>query len=224
VSTYRQDERRVYQVSDWLQHRWLDHGFGTRHSDGWVDSPAATLKQIHSDTVVRVDDERGCLGHGDALITNRPGVHLTIRTADCMPILVVDPVRRAVAAVHAGWRGTASSIAAKAVARMQSEFGSVPAELQAAIGPGIGVCCYEVGPDVAAQFAAWCPEFEGIGEPVRVDLLEVNRRQLDTAGVGRIIAASRCTRCDSDEFHSFRRDRDLSGRMVSAIAINADAA
>jgi YfiH family protein len=214
----------VYQVSDWLQHRWLDHGFGTRHSDGWVDAPSATLKQIHSDTVVRVDDERGCLGQGDALITNRPGVHLTIRTADCMPVLIIDPVRVAVAAVHAGWRGTASAIAVKAVERMQAEFGSAPEALEAAIGPGIGACCYEVGSDVAAQFVPWCPELDGLTSPARVDLLAVNRAQLAAAGVRKILGASRCTRCDADEFHSFRRDRDLSGRMVSAIAISGDAA
>lgn len=224
---YRQDSRRVYQVKEWTEHTWLDHGFGTRHSESWAEGWAgdafATLKQVHSDTVVRVDETRGCLGHGDALITDRPGVHLAIRTADCIPVLLFDPVRRAVAAVHAGWRGTAAAIAGKAVAQLQQEFGSDPAEVEAAIGPGIGKCCYEVGSEVAAQFVPWCPELEEISTPVRIDLQEVNRKQLKAAGVKRIYAAAQCTRCAAEEFHSFRRDKEQSGRMVSAIAIIADA-
>jgi YfiH family protein len=215
---FGKDARQLYQVGLWRGYSWLDHGFGTRDSDGLGES-IATLKQVHSDTIVKVEDGLGCLGNGDALITDRPGVYVTIRTADCIPVLIVDPVRRAVGAVHAGWRGTAASIVAKTVARMRSEFGSEAGDLEAAIGPGIGQCCYEVGPDVAARFAQWFPELNGVESAVRIDLVEANRRQLAGAGVRQVLVASRCTRCGSDEFHSFRRDGDLSGRMTSGIGI-----
>jgi YfiH family protein len=215
---FGKDDRQLYQVGLWREYEWLDHGFGTRDSDG-LGEPVATLKQVHSDTVVRVDEGRGCLGNGDSLITDRPGVYLTIRTADCIPVLIIDPVRRAVGAVHAGWRGTAASIVAKTVERMRLEFGSEAGDLEAAIGPGIGQCCYEVSADVAARFAPWFPELSSVADAVRIDLVEANRMQLAAAGVRQIVAASRCTRCGSDEFHSFRRDGDLSGRMTSGIAI-----
>jgi hypothetical protein len=92
------------------------------------------------------------LGEGDALLDNTPGSVVAIKTADCLPILLVDDRHRAVAAVHAGWRGTVAGIAQRAVEAMRAQFGSAPGDLRAAIGPGIGPCCYEVGPEVAAEF------------------------------------------------------------------------
>ena len=89
---------------------------------------------------------------GDASITNRPGLLLAIQTADCVPILLVDPKKRAIAAIHAGWRGTLARIAAKTIGKMQMHFGTNPRDLLAAIGPSIGPCCYEVGTEVATQF------------------------------------------------------------------------
>jgi polyphenol oxidase len=117
-----------------------------------------SLRQIHSDVVCVVDSAPSEPPAGDALLTHVPGLLLAIQTADCIPILLVDARHRAVAAVHAGWRGTLARIAAKAVGRMQMQFGSSPAELLAALGPGIHPCCYEVGPDVVGQFAAQFPE------------------------------------------------------------------
>ena len=115
------------------------------------------------------------LGEGDALLEDQPGSVVAVKTADCIPILLVDERRRAVAAVHAGWRGTAARIAADAVAAMGERFGTRPEDLHAAIGPGIGACCYEVGPEVAAQFGG-----QGRGH---IDLTAANRRQLEEAGV-----------------------------------------
>ncbi|MBI3683818.1 MAG: peptidoglycan editing factor PgeF [Acidobacteria bacterium] len=201
---------------------WVEHGFGSRHSGCWnANHPTATLRQIHSDIVVRVLNGAGHAGRGDAMFTNRMGLRLAIRTADCLPILIADPVRRVVAAVHAGWRGAALAIASKTIAVMAAECGSDPGDLIAAIGPGIGGCCYEVGPEVAVRFSAWFPELGDATSPVRIDLAEAIRRQLGAAGVppGRILAAGLCTRCNHEEFHSYRRDGDRAGRMVSSIGI-----
>jgi polyphenol oxidase len=119
------------------------------------------LRQIHSDIVYVVGSDQVPQGQlapqGDALISRRPGVLLAVQTADCMPILLADTKNRAVAAIHAGWRGTAQRIAAKTVGRMQMEFGTRPQDIIAAIGPGIGACCYEVGHEVIKEFAAKFP-------------------------------------------------------------------
>lgn len=127
------------------------------------------LRQIHSDSIHRVDSSRPEVieswPQGDALITNEPGILLTIQTADCVPILLADAKNRVVAAIHAGWRGTVRRIAEKALGRMQMEFGTKPAEVVAALGPAIGPCCYEVGAEVAKEFADQFPKardwFEG---------------------------------------------------------------
>jgi YfiH family protein len=137
------------------------------------------LRQIHSDMVHVIDLENESAGgtaspgtqlpdapqQGDALITREPGVLLVVQTADCVPILLADPKRRAIAAIHSGWRGTVRRIAAKALGRMQMEFGTKPEDVIAALGPGIGQSCYEVGTEVAAEFQAQFPNarewFEG---------------------------------------------------------------
>lgn len=220
--SFQPDARRILRVSAWAEWDWLDHGFGTKESGQWTPPhQTATLKQIHSDIVVRVNGHRGQIGEGDGLITNEQGVHLTIRTADCVPILLVDPVRRVVGAVHAGWRGTAASIALRAVERMRVEFGCNAGEIRAAIGPCIQQCCYEVGAEVASRFLPWFPELAEVTGPVKIDLVEANRRQLAQAGLSQIESAGACTLCVPDGFHSFRRDKDLSGRMVTGIAILA---
>ena len=197
------------------------HGFGTRWSDSLGSSGnLATLHQVHSDIVVNADGRSGCLGDGDALIANTPGSLVGVKTADCIPLLFVDPVHRAVGAVHAGWRGTASRIAARAVAKMAGTFGTRPEELHVAIGPGIGKCCYQVGHDVAAQFAEYDSCLCDSTQPVFLDLGEINRTQLRASGVdpSRIYFAGLCTKCNQD-FHSFRRDREQAGRMFSVAGI-----
>jgi YfiH family protein len=124
--------------------------------------PVIALRQIHSDIVQVVNSSNsepsGDALKGDALITSEPGILLVVQTADCVPILLADKKRRAVAAIHAGWRGTLQRIAEKALGRMQMEFGTSPQDVIAALGPGIGQCCFEVGPEVAAEFAAKFPE------------------------------------------------------------------
>ncbi|HEV2488880.1 MAG TPA: peptidoglycan editing factor PgeF [Candidatus Acidoferrales bacterium] len=118
----------------------------------------ATLRQIHSDITHLVESQLDEPPTGDALLTSNRGLLLAVQTADCIPILLVDPRHRAVAAVHAGWRGTVARIAAKTLGRMQMEFATRPADLLAALGPGIHPCCYEVGPEVVKEFVALFPD------------------------------------------------------------------
>ena len=113
---FYRDPSQVYRVSELDVFPWLVHGFGTRYSDIPAQfSQLATLKQIHSSTCIAADGRTGVLGHGDALLENTAGSVVAVKTADCIPILLVDERGRAVAAVHAGWRGTAARIAQKAV-------------------------------------------------------------------------------------------------------------
>lgn len=180
---------------------------------GAADAKLITLRQFHSDIVHRVDAAPAQPLRGDAAITPTPGLLLGVQTADCIPVLLADPRRRVVATVHAGWRGTLKRVVAKTLGRMQLEFGTRPRDVLAVLGPGIGRCCYEVGPEVAqafaAQFARAREWFDGpfdrlaIGEEpnplkwltmappghdplparVRLDLLAANRWQLLDAGV-----------------------------------------
>ncbi len=190
---------------------WLTHGFGTR-LDAISQDEMASLRQIHSGTVWEANSI-GCAGDGDALVAGRAGVPVSVRTADCYPILLADPRTHAVAAIHAGWRGTAARVVMNALATMRDKFGTAPAEVRAAIGPGIGVCCYEVGVEVARQF--------GLSEAGKIDLAKANQRQLIDAGVEpqSIEILGGCTRCDGGNFHSFRRDQERAGRMISFIGI-----
>jgi len=189
----------------------LLHGFGTRDTVEWPTLPVATVRQVHSDRVIFAGAP-GFHGEADALITDRSGFALAVRTADCVPILIADPVHHAVAAVHAGWRGTVSGIVTRTLGEMARRFATGPEEVAVAIGPAIGSCCYEVGADVAVQFGQ-------TAEKHHIDLVQENLKQLVGAGVSpdRVGFVGHCTRCEPVLFHSFRRDREQSGRMVSAI-------
>ena len=151
-------------------------------------------------------------GEGDALVTNRPGLFLSVRTADCVPILLVDPVNLAVAAVHAGWRGTVADILSRTLEKMAHLYKTNPADVRLALGPAILPCCFEVGPEVAERF--------GLVGRSYVNLIEANRRQAVASGVAEasVEALGLCTRCDS-RFFSYRREGAAAGRMSSAIRI-----
>ena len=224
---FRLDDHNVYRAESLEQFPWIEHGFGTRLSNGWPDlSRLATPRQIHSDRVLVVPEDPPTgpavrIGEGDALVLVHPGIMAGIRTADCLPILLVDAVGRRVGAVHAGWRGTVSEISAKTVQAMMCQFGTRPENIWATIGPGIGPCCFEVGPEVAIRFGPFFPERADLHHRARIDLVETNRRQLVAAGVppGHIECSGLCTACRQREFHSFRRDKDRAGRMISAIGL-----
>lgn len=216
---FRLDESEVFRVPFFESLPWLDHGFGTRNATDWTHPNPATLRQIHSNSVITVGNGGGCVGEGDAMITGRSGIRLEIRTADCVPILMAAPGKRVVAAVHAGWRGTAKSIIVNTIRQFEREFDCPAEQLLVAIGPAIGVCCYQVGVDVAVQFSGWSrPPSDG---PLFLDLIELNRSQALDAGVPacQVFAHPLCTRCLPGQFHSYRRDGERAGRMVSAIMV-----
>ena len=211
---FYRDCANLYRVTELDAFAWLVHGFGTRLSNvPGMFANLATLRQIHSATCVPAVGQAGVLGEGDALLENTPGAVVAVKTADCIPILLVDERLRAVAAVHAGWRGTVARIAATAAQAMGARFGTEARDLHAALGPGIGACCYEVGPEVAAQFGG-----QGRGH---IDLTATNRLQLEEAGVTprRVYASNLCTMCRGEEFHSFRRDHEAAGRLHSFVGI-----
>ena len=211
---FYKDSRQIYRVTELDSLPWLVHGFGTRlASVPALFGNLATLRQVHSAACVWAAGRGGELGEGDGLLEDTPGSVVAVRTADCLPILLVDDRHGAVAAVHAGWRGTVAGIAQRAVEAMRGQFGTAPGDLHAALGPGIGKCCYEVGPEVAAQFGQ-----QGVAH---VDLGEANRRRLMDAGVTpeRIYASNLCTMCRGEEFHSFRRDKEAAGRLYSFAGI-----
>lgn len=219
---FQKDHHGVYRAAPLREIAWLDHGFGTRFSAVWNQQPGlASLHQIHSNVCLYVTGGSGRVGQGDALMTDAPGVRLGVRTADCIPVLLVDTRSRAVAAVHAGWRGTSQHICAKTVAAMRRQFGSRPEDLAAAIGPGIGPCCYEVGAEVAVQFRDVFPERSDLDRAAHLDLPEANRRGLLSAGLrpDHIWVARLCTFCSGDEFYSWRRERNEPRRMVAAVSV-----
>ncbi len=199
---------------------WLAHGFGTRRAAS-VPLPLATVKQIHSAEILQAGDAAGVRGEADALLSDAPGLAVGVRTADCVPLLLVDPVRRVVAAIHAGWRGTVAGIAPSAVERMRKIYGTDPRDVYAACGPSIGLCCFEVGPEVARQFAPWHPSFAGTETKEHVDLAGTLALQLLDVGLApeHLAGADLCTVCGGDDFYSYRRERDEAGRMISWIGI-----
>lgn len=185
--------------------------------------------QTHTDIVRKISaSDCGCGLYGpelpecDALITNEPGVALTVFTADCTPILLHDPVTGAVGAVHAGWRGTAASIAGKTVAAMSREYGTKPEDIRAAIGPNIGFCCFETDVDVpGAMLEAFGggaePFIRPNGEKYYVDLKEINALVLRRAGVRRIDISEACTVCEHHRFWSHRVTKGLRGSQGAII-------
>ena len=198
---------------------------------GFAPEQTVLTKQEHTDTVLRVgkaDCGTGLLREQttvcDGLITNEPGTALCCFGADCTPILLYDPVRRAAGAVHSGWRGTAMGIAAKAVAAMGREFGCDPADLRAAIGPCIGLCCFEVGPEVAeAMRTALGADAEPFlvphGEKYHADLKGLNRLWLEQAGLRTIDTCPDCTKCQPQRFWSHRTVGNARGSQAGIIMI-----
>ena len=160
----------------------------------------------------------------DGLITNEPGVALVCFAADCTPILFYDPVQRVVAAIHAGWRGTANGIARKAVEKMIAEFGSRPEDICAAIGPSISQCCFETDIDVPqAMLRAFGDEanafIEKRGEKYFVDNKGLNKLWLTRAGVTKIDVSPACTMCQPERFWSHRVTKGYRGSQTGIIEL-----
>ncbi len=222
------------------------HGFETRRGT-LVDDPLrpmVRLRQVHGSEVLlidsstemapfrstRVDDRPAC----DALITRRRDVTLAIATADCLPALAFDATTGSIGAAHAGWRGVALGVLPAMMGSMAREFGTEPGNCDVALGPCIGAGVYRVAEDVVTSFrAAGLPstvfgeprdEANAEGNPQRTwlcDLVGAATFQLRACGVdaSRVHASRRCTFSEPDDFHSYRRDGDAAGRMLSGIAL-----
>ena len=198
---------------------------------GVADARVLAPRQVHSAQVAvhRRGEPLPPSGvhDGDALITDDPDVVLMVLAADCAAVLLHDPARQVVGAVHAGWRGTAGAIPGVAIATMAEAFGSRPAEIRAAVGPAIGRCCYEVGIEVAeavARATASPPDalFERRSrEKAYLDITAANIGQLVEAGLDpkHIQAAGICTACRTDLFYSHRREGEPTGRFGAAISL-----
>lgn len=226
--TYQQGD--TYLQLGLLSRSGVFHFFGTRHlasAGGIPGEPKGVIRahQVHGDRLLHVVDDRDMSGvSADGLITDRPDRMLSVSTADCVPVLIVDPVKRVIAAIHAGWRGTALNISGKAVHTMVQSYGCAPQNLVVGIGPSIGPCCYVVGEEV------WSPIQKGYGAgalrkkpdgQVMLDLPALNFCQLEAAAVPshQIAASALCTACRPDLFSSFRRDKTLGNNMTSGIVL-----
>ncbi len=215
----------------------LEHGFERRSQPPRLESRDETrarvaaalaghgrlllLKQVHRAAVAEAPWQG--TPEADAGVSTNAGDLIGIETADCLPILLVDPRRRAVAAVHAGWRGTAAQVAARAVAALVSR-GSQPEDLLAALGPSIGPCCYEVGDELRPAFGDDAPFVfsQGANGRPHLDVRAANVRQLARAGLRceAIAHVDECTRCHPELYHSYRRDGPGAGRMISWVGFS----
>jgi polyphenol oxidase len=198
--------------------------YETLHLDGTC---ACTVWQVHSADAVVADKPplgRRWLARADGIVTNRPGVPLTMRFADCVPILYFDPGRRAIGLAHAGWRGVVKQAAVSTLRTMQAAYGTDPADVQVAIGPSIGPDHYQVGPEVVEAVE------QSLGTTTDVirraedgsaylDLWEANRMVLERAGVRHIEIAGICTASHTDEFYSHRAEKGRTGRFGVIIAL-----
>jgi YfiH family protein len=215
----------------------LVHGFG---GAGWSETDflafAASrdlrpviMRQLHSDTVHRLAEVPAGKPEGDGLMTDLPGLLLVIRTADCLPVLLVDAKRRAAAAVHCGWRGTEKRILEKAVEAMVRAYGSEPGAMLAALGPCIGSACYEVGPEVRKSFLdagfpiALLTEAPGRTGKSLLDLRAANVWLLHERGFKKdkiLDPGSGCTHCEP-RLLSYRRDPGDSRRMYNFVGFTS---
>lgn len=190
-----------------------------------------TVNQVHGERILLVDEAargRGAfsqadvLGDADGLVTDAPNLPLAMFFADCVPLLFVDPKKRALGVAHAGWRGTAAQIGRRMLETMQHAYGSRPSDCWLAIGPSIHPCCYCVGEEVAAQFPAACSSRSGDGS-VRLDLQAANRLQALAAGLPpqQVLDSGVCTCCNRETFFSYRADGGRTGRLALVAALSS---
>lgn len=229
-----QNDGHGYLQLPLLRHPGLWHFFGTRlfESEGQNGQQPIRLRQVHEDRILHVSEATAaCFAsneplEGDGLATAMPNRLLSLSTADCLPVLLFDPVRRVVSAVHAGWRGTVANIAGKAVAEMVSTYDSNPQDLLVGFGPAIGPCCFEVERDVVEAVGANTAFKDRVLQQKteskwQLDLTELNGLQLIEAGVSpaRMATTGLCTSCLPNLFFSYRRDKTKGAGMQSGIML-----
>ena len=183
---------------------------------------------IHGADVLTINqaNQQRLMGKADGLVTGTPNIYLAMRFADCTPLIFFDPVRGAVGLTHAGWRGTMQDMAGATVRMMVKQFDCRPGDMIAVIGPAIGPCCYEVGPEVMAaaaenfeDSASLFTRWNGKANHAHFNLWEANRRQLAAAGVQQIIQSELCTACRTDQFFSHRAEQGRTGRFGVIIGL-----
>lgn len=237
------------RVPSWRGEAGIDHGFGLRRRGGkaplgrdWMGKrivegdenfPLVSLRQVHGDRVhVFEGNDQSIAGiweqEGDALLTKVPGIALGVFTADCLPIFLYDPEKKAIGIVHAGWRGTAAGVATRALERMKEVFQSRGRDIKAALGPCIGPCCYEVDGPVKKAFEeagfAWdiisSPQGEG---KWFLNLPRANSMQLERAGISpqNLETLNLCTSCRAEEFYSYRGGDRARGRQLNFIVLKS---
>jgi polyphenol oxidase len=212
----------------------LHHGFeiglasatGVRHERGRRAVAEALapigcvhfLTQVHGVAIVEAPWEGAPVA--DAAVVKEPGEFVAVKTADCVPILLVDQAAHVAAAVHAGWRGTAGGIVQRAVDAMVAR-GAEPDRIVAALGPAVGACCYEVGDELRGHFGPDAASFFSAGTAKRphLDLRGLNQRQLEMSGLRRehVEHIARCTACDPARLPSYRREGPACGRILSCV-------
>ncbi|MDP9130342.1 MAG: peptidoglycan editing factor PgeF [Candidatus Binatota bacterium] len=196
---------------------------------GIHDGKIVTMQQVHGDNLIEVTDKKMKeAGEADGMVTAENGVYLGVLTADCVPLLFIAPKQRLAAAVHAGWRGTLAGIAAKAVEFFSRRYGVGAGDLEVALGPSIGVCCYEVNDDVATPLmkkwgALTTPSIAMKDGKPHINLSRLNRDILRAAGVPgtQLFQIGPCTRCAAEEFFSYRREGGETGRQIAVVGWQA---
>lgn len=183
-----------------------------------------TVSQVHGDRIVIIGDTDAAPEdvremEADAIISDINGISVGVLTADCVPILLFDCKKRVAAAVHAGWKGTALKITSKTVKMMEERFESSPQDIIAAIGPAIGLCCYEVGAQVVTAIGDTNRVSVPYKDRWRLDLPKANLIQLQGAGIIDIDVLNICTSCRTDLFFSHRGERGETGRQLSFISL-----
>jgi len=192
---------------------------------GIHDGKIVTMQQVHGDNLIEVTDKTMKeAGEADGMVTAESGVYLGVLTADCVPLLFIASKQRLAAAVHAGWKGTLGGIASKTVEYFKKRYGVSACELEVALGPAIGVCCYEVNDDVATplmkKWGALTTASIAMkqGKP-HINLSRLNRDILRAAGVpgAQLFQIGPCTSCANDEFFSYRREGGETGRQIGVV-------
>lgn len=193
---------------------------------GLAADQVVTAHQVHGGRVAVVGGSAGgtVIPATDALISNQPGTALLLRFADCVPLFLYDPQRRAIGLVHAGWRGFVAGVVPNAVAALREAFSCRPQNIMAGVGPAIGWCCYQVGADLCAEVQ----QVLGTGTPflrvhpdgtLHFDLSGAVRWQLQELGVCHIEESGICTACHTDEFFSHRAEKGTTGRFAAVLAL-----
>lgn len=218
---------RVIQIPQLQKFPFLCHGFGNRFfdkrqlADRLPGFDLVFLNQIHSDQIIHVKTAPASPPDADACISSEPGLLLVIQTADCLPVLLVDPVRKVIGAGHCGWKGTAMGLAAQLVQKMMHDFSTEPGDIYASMGPCIGSSRYEVGEMVQRAFRENRKSEAGFttrGNRLYLDLKQANREQFCQAGVTKIFSIKGCTYRE-EAYDSYRRDGGSAGRMLSFIGM-----